>query len=248
MLRCRSAILIPFALAACTMPDQVAPDQLTPHPFQTAMRLRPSDLPAAPNLDAARADEAAVLREIEQHLQPEDHDVIMSALRGTGAGRTAMFVEGRTPEWIDRYSRYYAALTHRVAEESRSASIAAARRRGPAHVAIVVAASAAPTTVLRRQSEFPANVIVLGADATINTLGAGLATLERSRESFGDDLVHDIVIEIDPAHSATLDPAVLARYSDVFRDLQSAPLRAIAGVGTVRAIDVSSPSRARPDR
>src|SRR5262249_53159360 len=141
-----------------------------------------------PDVAAARAAEAAALHDIEANFLSERKAQFLEALTGAQAIRDGKSVTIRTvktptdPVMQARIDRYYDARKHRGDEERRAASIDAAGSRS-AYVTVVLGSPPNGTVaaVLRRSSKFPENVIVLGPNATGETLGAAFFVLNQSR-------------------------------------------------------------------
>jgi len=229
-------------LVACSQSEPVAP-ALRSMPNNFAVRLTtPAPRVGPPDVAAARADEAAALKQIETNLGPESRGPVMAALTGENHDGYHYLVKGKTAEWNDRYTQYYAARTRRLAEERRDASVAAAYRRGG--VTVVIALAEPPTgsqaAVLRRQDAGSANVIVLGPNATAETLGGAFAAFDKSRQWYGDDLTQDIMISVQDARAVSVDRDYMARLGQLMDRLRGAPARSIDGVGIVKAISIRS--------
>lgn len=229
-------------LVACAQADAVAPKSRTMPPNHSLSRLANTSLPAAPDVGSARAAEEAALRDIEAHLGPESRDAILSALKGSNGDGRVYLVKGKTKEWSDRYERYYTARAHRIDEELRQASIVAAKQRGSIHVVVALATPPNGTVaaVLRRRTSLPSDVTVLVPDGTAETLGAAFSLFDKSRELYGDELPHDLVIGLQEAQAMMLDPTQRSHLEQLMSRLRSAPSRSIVGVGTAQAIDLRS--------
>jgi hypothetical protein len=204
-----------------------------------------------PDVAAARADEVAALRDIETNLPPgEGKAIIMDALTGKHDSRVLRserqfaIVTSENPIQQARYDRFYAARRHRAEEQRREASIAAARNR----IAVVVLVLGNPpngtvAAVVRRRLEFPENVILLGPNATVETLGAAFAEFDRSRELTGDDFDHDQMIPVQTPSATDIDAKDRNQMDGLMAKLRKAPMQQVEGVGTVQAIATNSRTR-----
>ena len=156
------------------------------------MSMQPQDSSAnrvplsAPDVAAARAEEAAAFHDIDVNMPPgEGKVVLLDALTGklntrSGNSYTVHMVSSENPAIQARIDRYYTARRHLGEELRREASIADARK----YIAAVVLVLGNPpngtvAVVLRRRLEAPGNVIVLGPSPTAETLGAAFAAFDR---------------------------------------------------------------------
>jgi hypothetical protein len=204
-----------------------------------------------PDVAAARAEQEAALRDIEAFFPPEApaeaKKHLMDALTGkgtsvsSGKGITVSYFDSPNPELNARFKRFYAAREKLGEEERREKSIASARGMV---VTVVVALGTPPNgtvaAVLRRISKTPTDVIVLGPNATGETLGAAFHVLDQSRENYGDAIENDHVIGIQEAKAAQVDPNYLKYMDNMVAKLRRAPTRPVDGVGNVQAIDMNS--------
>lgn len=209
--------------------------------------MQPDGVPASrlplspPDVEAARAEEAAALRDIDANFPPGDGKTrIMDALTGK---RRHFFsvVDSDNAAWNARFERFYAARAKIGKEERRAASIAAARGWLAPVVVVLGTPPNGIAVVLRRQAVRPMNVIVLAPNATPETLGAAFAMFDQSRELTGDVLEDDQVLDIQAVASATgVDAKDRKRMDDLLVELRAAPARQVDGLGIVQAVDTHS--------
>jgi len=207
---------------------------------------------AAPDVAAARAEEAAALHDIDVNMPPGEGKVhLIEALTGkyntpvVNNQGTASIITSDNPVWQARFDRFYAARMHLGEELRREASIAAARNFSAAVVLVFGnPPNGTVAVVLRRRLEAPGNVIVLGPNATAEMLGAAFAAFDRSRELTGDDFDYDQVIPVQTASVTAIDAKERNQMDGLIAKLRQAPMQQAEGIGIVQGIATDSRTRA----
>jgi len=220
------------------------------------MSMQPEDSSAnrvplsAPDVAAARAEEAAALHDIDVNMPPfEGKDRLLDALTGklntrSGNSLRIHMVSSKNPAIQARIDRFYAARRRVAEEQRREASVAAARNRG----AVVVLALGNPpngavAAVMRRRLAVPDNVIVLGPNATAETLAAAFAEFDRLRELTGDDFDYDQVIPVQAAGVTAVDAKDRTQMDELLAKVRKAAMQPVDDVGNVQAIATDSRTR-----
>lgn len=195
----------------------------------------PEDPSQPPNVPAAEAEEARLLAEIAAFHPTEPHSDLLARLHrpfsrimATGNARLS-----------DLLTRYFAAR-HRTRLERRRQAIADdAAHPGTTAVTLTLAAPMGDSyaTIIRQSWSVPFNVILLGPEATAETLAAALGALEVSRARDGAVVTGSHVIDL---RGMPWVPTLAARKAEMERLLQQlreAPVRRIDGVGSARGIE-----------
>jgi hypothetical protein len=204
---------------------------------------------SAPDVAAARAEEAAALRDIETNLPSgETKAHIIESLTGKHVVNnqpTWSVVTSDNPVWQARFDRFYAARMHLGEEQRREASIAAARNwSAPVVLVLGNPPNGTVAVVMRRRLQAPENVIVLDPNATAETLTAAFAAFDRSRELTGDDYDDDQVIPVQTASVTAVDAKNRKKMNDLIAKLRKAPMQQAEGIGIVQGIATDSRTRA----
>ena len=206
---------------------------------------------SAPDVAAARAEEAAALRDIETNLPSgESKAHLIEALMGkddtpvVNNQHRVSIVTSDNPAMQARLDRFYAARRHRVEEQRREASIAAARNRSGAVVLVLGnPPNGTVAVVMRRRLSVPGDVIVVGPNTTAAMLGAALAAFDRSRELTGDDFDDDQMIPVQAASATGVDAKERSQMDALLGKLRKAPMQQAEGIGIVQGIAVGSRTR-----
>src|SRR5262245_41497731 len=90
----------------------------------------------------------------------------------------------------------------------------------------------------------PGDVIVLGPNATAETLAAAFAEFDRSRELTGDDFDYDQVIPVQTASVTAVDADHRKQLDDLIAKWRKAPMQQAEGIGIVQGIAANSRTRA----
>jgi len=210
-----------------------------------------SPLPvSAPDVAAARAEEAAALHDIDVNMPPlEGKTHLLDALTGrlntrSGNSYTVHMISSENPSMQARIDRFYAARRHLVDEQRREASVAAARNRSAAVVLVLGnPPSGTVAVVMRRRLAAPGDIIVLGANPTAEILGAAFAAFDRSRELTGDDFDDDQVIPVQTASATVIDANDRKQLDDLIAKLRKAPMQQAEDIGIVQGIATDSRTR-----
>src|SRR5262245_14834345 len=232
-------------LAACARLESGPP--MSPLPEDPSASRLPL---SAPDVAAARAEEAAALHDIDVNMPPgEGKDHLLDVLTGklnthSGNSHTVHMVSSDNPAMQARFDRFYAARRHLGEELRREASVDAARNRG----AVVVLALGNPpngavAAVMRRRLAAPDNVIVLGPNATAATLAAAFAEFDRLRELTGDDFDDDHVIPVQAVGVTATDAKDRTQMDELLAKVRKATMQPVEDVGNVQAIATDSRTR-----
>jgi hypothetical protein len=205
---------------------------------------------SAPDVAAARAEEAAALYDIDINMPPfEGKAHFLDALTGklntrAGNAREIHMVSSNNPAMQARIDRFYAARRHLVEEQRRDASVAAARHRNAAVVLVLGnPPNGTVAVVMRRRLAAPGDVIILPSNVTAETLGAAFAAFDRSRELTGDEFDDDQVIPVQTASATVIDANDRKQLDDLIAKLRKAPMQQAEDIGIVQGIATDSRTR-----
>ena len=134
-----------------------------------------------------------------------------------------------------------------VMGQATSASTAASNRRPRVPVTVVLQDTSATSPgfrILRRVDQHPLDVIVLSGPADGETLSEAVRNLLMVRQVVGDTAtaVGHVWVRLSAARAPQRPYPWAAR---VVNDLRAAPPRAVAGIGTVRAVEIWFPPQHR---
>jgi hypothetical protein len=127
---------------------------------------------------------------------------------------------------------------------ARSAELAHRTPLGGGSITVALASATpragAHAVLLRRKALQPQNVVLVTDKATPVELAAALAAAAHFHAKDGGRIAHDMQIEIPrPKSTSAGRHARVSAASGYLRQVARAPLRSVAGIGRLRAIDIT---------